>query len=80
MSKSYYKNLLRFWTCKNKHGNWYNKLFRRKCKKVLTSSDELSDANFPQQKEVVESWNIQDARAFWKPNKDKIRSYKQIKD
>lgn len=79
MGKSYYKNLLRFCTRKNKHGNWHNKLFRRVCKNIQKKETDLSDVSFPDPKEVVDKRDIQDVRAFGKKNKDKIRSYKQLK-
>lgn len=82
MSKSFYKNLLRFWSPKHKDGNWYNKLFRHICKNVINKAKDmdLSDVTSPNQKEVVDKYDIQDYRVFGKPNKDKIRSYKQLNE
>lgn len=74
MSRTYKKHLLRFWTSKDS-SRWYNKAFRR-INKILLRQDK----DFKQMNEIVDPWDIQDIKYYWRHNKEKCTNRKYAKD
>lgn len=74
MSRTYKKHLLRYWTIKDS-SRWYNKAFRR-INKILLNQNK----DFKQMNEIVDPWDIQDVKCYWRHNKEKCTNRKYAKD
>lgn len=72
MSRTYKKHLLRFWTSKDS-SRWYNKAFRRINKILLRKGKD-----FKQMNEIVDPWDIQDIKCYWRPNTKKCTNRKYV--
>lgn len=75
MSRTYKKHLLRYWSSKDS-SRWYNKTFRRINKMLLKQGKE----DFKQMNEIVDSWDIQDIKCYWRPNFEKCTNIRYVKD
>ncbi len=74
MSRTYKKHLLRYWTSKDS-SRWYNKVFRRINKIRVKLEKDPKQMN-----EIVDPWDIQDVKCYWRINKEKCTHWKYAKE
>lgn len=74
MSRTYRKHLLKFWSTKDSSRS-YNKTFRRINKMCLKQNKD-----FKQMNEIVDPYDIQDVKCYWRLNTEKCTNWKYSKD